>query len=74
MHLIPTLYFLCKFVPSRLLRYTHKPFYQVSLDQQIGQAIPNDVIPKSKAQDGLGQALVTRLQLSDFLGISLYSM
>ena len=46
----------------------------MSLDQQIGQAIPNDVISKSKAQDGLGQALVTRLQLSDFLGISLYSM
>ena len=67
MHLIPTLYFLCKFVPSRLLRYTHKPFYQVSLDQQIGQAIPNDVISKSKAQDGLGQALVAITSLLGYL-------
>lgn len=69
MHLIPTLYFLCKFVPSRLLRCTHKPFCQVSLDQQVGQAIPNDFISKSKAQDGLGQALVAITSLLGYLTI-----
>lgn len=45
------------FLPWKwFLGYSQNP-YQVSLDQQIGQ-----VISKSKAQDGLGQALVTCIQ------------